>query len=103
MVSFAKQIQKNKIILLLIDFRKYKPEFKLFSVPFDMSVEECPNFCQLELLDLQSDMNLKNAYQNNDLLTFYKNYLQGSFPNTEKNAKKWLHFLSAHIVVNNSS
>ncbi|CAM1324002.1 Uncharacterised protein r2_g3265 [Pycnogonum litorale] len=48
------------------DFRKCETEFKLFSQPFDMAPEDSPDCYQMELIDLQSDMDLRRAYDSND-------------------------------------
>ncbi|CAM1309400.1 Uncharacterised protein r2_g1956 [Pycnogonum litorale] len=42
----------------------------------------------MELIDLQSDMDLRRAYDSNDLVTFYKNYVCGKHPNLEQHARK---------------
>ena len=44
-------------------FMKCEKDFKLFSPPFDV---ESPNCYQMELIDGQSNMNLRKAYDNND-------------------------------------
>ncbi|CAI9733790.1 Hypothetical predicted protein [Octopus vulgaris] len=52
-----------------VDFRKYESEFKLFSQLFDLVPEDSLDWCQMELIDLQSDMNSRRAYDSNDLVT----------------------------------
>ena len=47
------------------DFRKCEMEFKLFSQPFEIAAEDSPDCYQMELIDLQSNMDLKKAYGDN--------------------------------------
>jgi len=70
------------------DFMKCETEFKLFSQPFGMKPEDSSDCYQMELIDLQSDMDLRRAYDSNDLVTFYKNYAYGKYPNLEQHARK---------------
>ena len=72
------------------DFRNYEIEFKLFSQPFDVTPDDIPGCYQMEVIDLQCDMDLKTAYDSNDVVTFYKNYVCGKHPNLEKHAKKMI-------------
>ena len=65
-------------------------EFKLFSQPFDVTPDDIPDCCQMEVIDLQYDMGLKRAYDSNDVITFYKKYLCGKHPILEKHAKKMI-------------
>ena len=65
-------------------------EFKLFSQPFDVTPDDIPDRCQMEAIDLQSDMDLKRAYDSNDVVTFYKKYVCGKHPNLENHAKKMI-------------
>ena len=66
------------------DFRNYEMEFKLFSQPFYVTPDNIPDCYQMEVIDLQSDMDLKRAYASNDVVTFYKKYVCGKHPNLEK-------------------
>uniref|UniRef100_A0A0L8G6W5 SPIN-DOC-like zinc-finger domain-containing protein n=1 Tax=Octopus bimaculoides TaxID=37653 RepID=A0A0L8G6W5_OCTBM len=72
------------------NFRKCETEFKLFSQPFDMAPEGSPGLCQMELIDLQSDMDLGRAYNaiSAPMVTFNKNYVCGKHPNLEQHARK---------------
>ena len=55
----------------------------MFSQPFDVAPEDSPDCYQMELIDLQSDMNLRS----NDMATFFKNYVCGKHPNLEQHAR----------------
>ena len=84
------------------DFRKCEMEFKLFSQPFEIAAEDSPDCYQMELIDLQSDMDLKRAYGDNNLVNFYKNYVTNLGVFQTQRQKKSL-VLVAHIVVNSFS
>ena len=65
-------------------------EFKLFFQPFDVTPDDVPDCYQMEVIDLQSDMDLNRAYDSNDVVTFYKKHVCGKHPNLEKHAKKMI-------------
>ena len=54
------------------DFRKHNANFQIFAQPFDLVVENIPPSFQLEIIELQTNIDLKRAYYENDLLTFYR-------------------------------
>ena len=72
------------------DLRKCEMEFKLFSQPFDVTPDDVPDCYQMEVIDLQSDIDLNRAYDSNDVVTFYKKHVCGKHPNLEKHAKKMI-------------
>ena len=54
------------------DFRQNKIKLKLFAQLFDLAMEDSPEDCQMELIELQADMNTKRKYLENSLVGFYK-------------------------------
>lgn len=46
------------------DIRDLEQQFKIFAISFSVSVLDIPAELQLEILDLQSDIELKDKYQN---------------------------------------
>ena len=58
------------------DFRKHDADFQIFAQPFDLVVENIPPSFQLEIIELQANVDLKRAYHENDLLTFYTNLVK---------------------------
>lgn len=72
------------------DFRKHNADFQLFAHPFDLVVENIPSSFQLEILELQANVDLKRAYNENDLLTFYRSYVYGNYTNLENHARKMI-------------
>ena len=65
-------------------------EFKFFSQPFEIAAKDIPDCYQTELIDLQSDMDHKRVYGDNNLVNFYKNYLSEKHPSLSHHAKKIL-------------
>ena len=71
---------------------------KFFGTPFGIEVEDAPKSFQMELIDLQSNDLVKEAYKDlmhpkrandNGLLEFYQKYLQDEeYPNIKNHAKK---------------
>ncbi len=47
-----------------------------------------PDNFQLELLDMQSDIELKQLFKNEDLLEFWSRVPEGKYPNLITNAQK---------------
>ena len=59
----------------------------LFAHPFGLAVEDSADYCQMELIELQADMDTKRGYPENSLLDFYKLYVCGKFPNLQNRAR----------------
>ena len=55
-----------------IDFQKVKMLLDLFSNPFSILPENAPESAQLELIDMQNDENLRNKFNEDSLLNFYR-------------------------------
>jgi len=69
------------------DFKKAKIDFALFSDPFTVNAETAQEEFQFELLDLQSNSEMKTAHRENSLLDFYRKYLSlGNYPALSKHA-----------------
>ncbi|XP_065658838.1 general transcription factor II-I repeat domain-containing protein 2B-like [Hydra vulgaris] len=54
------------------DFKKEKNELDLFAHPFSIQAETVRNEFQMELIELQNNKDLKEAYKEVELLEFYK-------------------------------
>ena len=74
----------------LEDFRKRRTDVPIFAHPFDLVVENTPPSFQLEIIELQANVDLKRAYHENDLLTFYRCYVYGNYTNLENHARKMI-------------
>ena len=57
------------------NFRNLEVDFNIFSDPFNTVVDQSPDHLQLELIDLQSDNDMKRVFGEYDLVNFYKNYV----------------------------
>ena len=62
------------------DFRSNDCLFKLFSLPFSVSVDDAPAEMQIELIDLQCNEKLKMKFGQVSLQVFYKSLPPHSFP-----------------------
>ena len=54
------------------EFRRDKIKVKLFAHPFDLAVEDSPDDCQMELVELLADMDTRRGYSDHSLMDFYK-------------------------------
>ncbi|XP_076373036.1 general transcription factor II-I repeat domain-containing protein 2B-like [Tachypleus tridentatus] len=70
------------------DFRQTEIRLKLFAQPFDLAVEDSPDDCQMELIELQADMDTKRKFSENSLLDFYKLCVHEKFPNLSRHAQR---------------
>ena len=71
------------------DFASKSVEIEIFRNPFSVDITSAPVNLQMELIDLQASSVLKEAYQTNGLLAFYKSISNEKFPELQNNAKKF--------------
>lgn len=57
------------------NFWKNNQYFVIFATPFSVDINILPENFQIEYIELQSDIELKEKFHNASLLEFYKNYL----------------------------
>ena len=72
--NYAASVQKlrDESTIIFPEFRRGEIKVKLFAHPFDLVVEDCPDDCQIELIELQADMDTKMGCPENSLVDFYK-------------------------------
>uniref|UniRef100_H2Y8M5 HAT C-terminal dimerisation domain-containing protein n=1 Tax=Ciona savignyi TaxID=51511 RepID=H2Y8M5_CIOSA len=73
------------------------PMMKMFSNPIAVNVATAPDNFQLELLDMQSDIGLKQLFQSEDLLEFWSRVPEGKYPNLITNAPEKTVFRSTYV------
>ena len=86
----------NKLISNLIDefnrringMNLFLPMMKMFANSIAIDVATAPDNFQLELLDMQSDIELKQLFKSEDLLEFWSRVPEGKYPNLKTNAQK---------------
>jgi len=66
----------------------FLPMMKMLSNPIAVNVATAPVNFQLELLDMQSDIELKQLFQSEDLPEFWSRVPEGKYPNLITNAQK---------------
>ena len=64
------------------------PLMKIFANPVSIDATTAPDSYQLELLDMQSDVELKQAFHSKGLLGFWSRVPKGKYPNLIANALK---------------
>ena len=79
--NYAASIQElfNEFTIRIPEYRRDDIKVMLFAYPFHL--EDSPDNCQIDLLELQADMDIKRGYSDNSLADFYKLYACGKFPN----------------------
>ena len=62
--NYAVCVQKlhDEFTSRLPEFRRDEIKVKLFAHPFDLTVEDSPDDCQMELFELQANMDTKRGY-----------------------------------------
>ena len=92
-------ILRNEFEKRFADFREHCDELKLFSDPFRIDVNDAHAMFQLELIDIQSDSDLKRAFAEHDLQTFYRKYVtSASYSNLSQLALRLIALI--HIAAN---
>ena len=88
--KYEARVQKlrNEFANKFPDFRQNKIKLKLFVQPFDWSVDDSPEDCQIELIELQADMDTKRKYSENSLVDIYKLYVFEKFPSLSHHTKR---------------
>ena len=70
--NYAASVQKlrDEFTSKFPEFRRDETRAKLFAHPLDLTVEDRPDDCQMELIELQADMDNKRGYSDNSLVDF---------------------------------
>ena len=82
----------NEFELRFSDFSDRFTEMKLFADPFGIDATNAPDIFQLELIEMQNISEMKRAFAETDLVTFYGQYVQSAsiFPNLLQHALKFI-------------
>ncbi|XP_065654657.1 general transcription factor II-I repeat domain-containing protein 2-like [Hydra vulgaris] len=78
---------KTRFLKRFADVKNHADKIQLFTVPFSADMETVPDKFQMELIDLQCSDALREAYNKQNLLLFYKNLDQNKYTNLVNNAK----------------
>jgi len=62
--KYSRQLDalKNEFERRFSDFKTLEKEFKLVTAPFSFDCAKAPNDCQMELIDMQCDLTLKETF-----------------------------------------
>ena len=66
----------------------FLPMMKIFANSIAVNVVSAPDNFQLELLDMLSDIELRQLFQSEDLLEFWSRVPDEKYPNLKTNAQK---------------
>ncbi|KAI6661857.1 General transcription factor II-I repeat domain-containing protein 2-like [Oopsacas minuta] len=70
------------------DFRNQQQSFEIFAQPFSFDPQYAPQELQLELIDLQSSIDLKADFKNVGVISFYKTLPSDIYPAILKHARR---------------
>ncbi|KAI7789436.1 putative general transcription factor II-I repeat domain-containing protein 2-like [Triplophysa rosa] len=80
------------------DFAKIETELELVSCPLSFDSENASPDTQLELIDIQCDITLKEKFQTTPVIQFYASLDENKFPNIKKHAQR-MHVLFGSTYV----
>ena len=81
------------------EMNSFLPMMKMFANPIAVNVTSALDNFQLELLGMQSDIELKQLFQSEDLLKFWSRVPDGKYPNLKTNAQKTPLYLDQRTYV----
>ncbi|XP_025099127.1 general transcription factor II-I repeat domain-containing protein 2B-like [Pomacea canaliculata] len=84
------------------DFSNTEPEFNILTYPFTADPGAAPDELQLELIDLQSDHAMKEAFSFAKLVDFYKSLSADKFPHLRKFAMKMFSLFGSTYICEQS-
>ncbi|KAI6653051.1 general transcription factor II-I repeat domain-containing protein 2B-like [Oopsacas minuta] len=70
------------------DFRNQQQSFKIFAQPFSFELQYAPQELQLELIDLQSSIDLKADFKDVGVISFYKTLPSDIYPAILQHARR---------------
>lgn len=87
---FAQQLKKlhEEFEKRFQDFKRIEQSLNIFSMPFNVNVDETPANLQLELIEMQCNTHLKQLFLNTNKLEFYKSISRTQYPNIVAHAQK---------------
>ena len=95
--SYAARVEKlrDEFTSRFIEFRGDEIKVQLFGHPFDFAVENSPDDCQMELIEVQAFTETKRGHSENSLVNFYKLNVCEKFPNLSHHARKMISLFSS--------
>jgi len=81
---------KNEFERRFSDFKTLEKEFKLVTAPFSFHCAKAPNDCQIELIDMQCDLILKETFLNVGPKDFFGGLSEDNIPHLKDFVKKMM-------------
>ena len=90
--KYSRQLDalKNEFERRFSDFKTLEKEFKLVTAPFSFDCAKAPNDCQMELIDMQCDLTLKETFLNVDPKDFFGGLSEDNIPHLKDLVKKMM-------------
>lgn len=83
--------QKNEFSIRFFDFYVQENKIKLFQNPFSVDIDDVESNLQMEVIELQNNDILKNAFkESNDLKIFYSSLSEIDYKGIKSFAKKMI-------------
>jgi hypothetical protein len=82
------EISRKEFQARFQDFKEYSKDIRLFQNPFTFEMEDASEIYQLELIDTQTNDELKEAFHSSTREQFYKCLSDSKFPNVKGIATK---------------
>jgi len=96
--SLFLQRHSDIVSLKIADFKSIEDQFNLLRCPFSFNVEEASDVLQLELIDLQADLALKETFKNMKLSEFCSSISTQKFGNLKNFARKMFVFFASTYI-----
>ena len=107
--KYSESVQKlcDEFTSIMPEFRQDENKAKLSAHPFDLAVEDSPDDCQMELIDLQAYIDTRGDIQKILWWTFTNSMFVESFPiynlqNLSRHARKMISLFGSTTAVSNS-
>ena len=95
--NYAVNVQKLRVEFTgrFPEFRRDEIKVNFFAHPLDLAVDNSPDDCQMELIELQAHLDSKSRYSENSLVDFYKLHVCGKFSNLFRHARKMIYLFGS--------
>jgi 17beta-estradiol 17-dehydrogenase/3beta-hydroxysteroid 3-dehydrogenase/mitotic-spindle organizing protein 1 len=89
---------KDEFSRRFLDFYLLEKDFALLTMPFSIDVSDVPVQLQIELIDMQSDISLKEKFKESELLQFWSSLKNDKFLNLKNFARKMFTIFASTFI-----